>query len=59
MPTQKEKYICLTNKSKIMSIENQLLEKFQVEELEKRLEFGWIPKKVEVQTPYGNATFEV
>lgn len=37
----------------------KLLEKFQVEELEKRYEFGWTVKEVEVQTPYGNATFEV
>ncbi len=26
-----------------MNLENELLEKFQVEELEKRFEMGWIP----------------
>ncbi|MET3019703.1 hypothetical protein [Flavobacterium hydatis] len=26
----------------VLVIENQLLEKFQVEELEKRYEFGWM-----------------
>ena len=42
MPKQKEKYICLTKKTKIMNLENELLEKFQVEELEKRYEFSWL-----------------
>jgi hypothetical protein len=26
----------------VLEVENQLLEKFQVEELEKRYEFGWM-----------------
>jgi|LakMenE18May11ns_1017448.scaffolds.fasta_scaffold7552820_1 hypothetical protein len=42
MPKQKEKYICITKKRNIMNLENQLLEKFQVEELEKRYEFAWL-----------------
>jgi hypothetical protein len=33
-----------------MNLENQLLEKFQVEELEKRYEFAWI-ESVEVTVP--------
>jgi hypothetical protein len=33
--------------------ETQLLQEFQVEELEKRYEFGWI-SGVQGQTPYGN-----
>lgn len=32
-----------------MNLEKQLVEKFEVEELEKRYEFGWI-KSVEVTT---------
>lgn len=42
MPKQEEKYSYLIQKIKIMNLENQLLEKFQVEELEKRYEFSWI-----------------
>ena len=30
----------------IMNLENQLLEKFQVEELEKRYEFSWVDKVI-------------
>jgi hypothetical protein len=42
-----------------MNTENQLLEKFQIEELEKRYEFGWTAKEVEIRTPYGNVNVEV
>ncbi len=62
MPKQKEKYICLTKKIKIMKLENELLEKFQVEELEKRYEFYWIDN-VEVggsyDTGHGTITAKV
>jgi hypothetical protein len=30
-----------------MNLENQLLEKFQVEELEKRYEFGWVTSVID------------
>jgi hypothetical protein len=36
--------------------ETQLLQEFNVEELEKRYEFSWITGG-QVQTPYGNVTF--
>jgi len=40
-----------------MNLENQLLEKFQVEELEKRYEFAWISEvKVSASVPVGHAT---
>ncbi|MFG4002593.1 hypothetical protein ACHRV1_10925 [Flavobacterium aquidurense] len=42
-----------------LSIEDHLLEQFQVEELEKRYEFGWTAKEVELKTPYGDAQFEI
>jgi hypothetical protein len=43
-----------------MNLENQLLEKFQVEELEKRYEFAWIDEvKVTAAVPIENATLTV
>ncbi|MET0944473.1 MAG: hypothetical protein ABWY22_03615, partial [Flavobacterium sp.] len=38
---KKKKSILFNLKIKIMNQENELLEKFQVEELEKRYEFCW------------------
>lgn len=49
----------LENQLPVLVTENRLLEKFQVEELEKRYEFGWTAKEVEVKTPYGDAQFEI
>lgn len=33
--------------------ETSILKRFEVEELEKRYEFGWRVSKVEAETPYG------
>ncbi len=50
----------LNQKIKIMNLENQLLEKFQVEELEKRYEFAWIEEvKFTAAVPIENATLTV
>ena len=40
-------------------MEKELLSKFGTEELEQRFEMGWKAEKVEVQTPYGDAEFDV
>jgi hypothetical protein len=43
-----------------MNLENNLLERFQVEELEKRYEFSWIDEvKVTAAVPIENATLTV
>lgn len=40
-----------------MNLENQLLEKFEVEELEKRFEFAWISEvKLSASVPVEGAT---
>jgi len=40
-------------------MEKKLISKFETEELETRFEMGWKAEKVEVQTPYGDAEFDV
>lgn len=40
-------------------MEKKLISKFETEELETRFEMGWTAEKVEIQTPYGDAEFDV
>lgn len=40
-------------------MEKKIISRFETEELESRFEMGWKAEKVEVQTPHGNAEFDV